>query len=67
MHGSPWDEEEDEGAVPAVHHAAHKGFLIEVQVQLARSVELRILETPAVVHILQEQRIGGRERIYMIH
>lgn len=55
VHGGPRDEEEDEGAVAAVHHAAYKGFLTEVQVQLARSVELRILETPAVIYVLQEQ------------
>lgn len=29
-HGSPWYEEEDEGAVATVHHTAHKDFLIEV-------------------------------------
>lgn len=57
VHGGPWDEEEDEGAVAAVHHTAHKGFFTEVQVQLAWRVELRILETPAVIHILQKQRI----------
>lgn len=55
MHGSPRDEEDDEGAVAALHHTAHKGFLTEVQVQLAWSVELRILETPAVIHILQKE------------
>ena len=40
-----------------MHHAAHESFLAEVHVQLARSVELRILETPAVVHILHKQMI----------
>lgn len=55
VHGGPWDEEEDEGAVAAVQHADHKGLLTEIHVQLARSVELRILETPAVIHILQKQ------------
>jgi len=58
VHGGPRDEEEDEGAVAAVHQAAHKGLLAEVQVQLARGVELWVLETPAVVHIL-----GGIGRI----
>lgn len=55
MHGGPRDEEEDEGAVAAVQHAAHEGFLTEVEVQLAWSVELRVLETPAVIHILHKQ------------
>lgn len=38
-----------------MHHAVHKGLFTEVQVELAGTVELRELETPAVVHILQEQ------------
>lgn len=62
MHGGPWDEEEDEGAVAAVQHAAHKGLLIEILVQWARSVELRILKTPAVIHILHTQRVREKER-----
>lgn len=53
MNGGPGDEEEDDGAVGAVHHTAQEDFLIEVHVQLARSVELRILEAPAVVHVLR--------------
>lgn len=61
MHGGPWDEEEDEGAVAALHHTAHKGFLTEVLVQLAWSVQLRILETPAVIHILQKTTVRERE------
>lgn len=56
--GGPRDEEEDERAVAAVHHAAHEGLLAEVEVELARRVELRILEAPAVVHVLQKR--GGR-------
>lgn len=54
-HGGPWDEEEDEGAVAALQHTAHKDFLAEEQVQLAWSVKLRIPETPAVIYILQKQ------------
>lgn len=57
MHGGPGDKEENEGAVAAVDHTAHKSFLIKVQVQLARRVELRILKTPTIIHILQKQRI----------
>lgn len=55
LHGGPGDEEEDEGAVGAVHQTAQEGFLAEVHVQLAWSVKLRILETPAVVHVLRRQ------------
>ena len=51
-HGRPGDEEEDQGAVRAVHHAADEGLLTEVLVQLPRNVELWILEAPPVIHIL---------------
>lgn len=60
VHGRPGDEEEDEGAVAAVQHAAQEGLLTEVQVELTRGVKLRVLETPAVVHVLQEPRGGER-------
>lgn len=56
LHGGPGDEEEDEGAVGAVHQTAQEGLLAEVHVQLAGSVELRILETPAVVHVLRRHQ-----------
>lgn len=56
LHGRPGDEEEDEGAVGAVQQAAQEGRLAEVHVQLARSVELRVLEAPAVVDVLRTQR-----------
>ena len=59
VHGRPRDEEEDEGAVGAVQQAAHEGLLTEVEVELTRRVELRILETPAVVHVLQKHSRGG--------
>lgn len=55
LHGRPGDEEEDEGAVGAVQQTAQEGLLTEVHVQLARSVKLRVLEAPAVVHVLRRQ------------
>lgn len=67
VHGGPRDEEEDEGAVAAVQHAAHKHLLTEVQVELARSVELRVLGAPAVVHILHKHSISERGQILMTH
>lgn len=56
LHAGPGDEEEDEGAVGAVQQAAQEGCLAEVHVQLAWSVKLRILETPAVVHVLRDNQ-----------
>lgn len=53
LHGGPGDEEEDEGAVGAVQETAQEGPLAEVHVQLAGPVKLRMLETPAVVHVLR--------------
>lgn len=55
LHGGPRDEEEEEGAVGAVDQAAQEGFLVEVHVLLTGSVKLRILEAPAVAHILQRE------------
>lgn len=55
MHGGPRDEEEDEGTVAAVQHAAEEGFLAEVHVELSRNVKLRVLEAPAVVHVLRNR------------
>ena len=51
-HGRVRDEEEDEGAEATVKCTLEEGHLAEVQVQLPRDVQLRVLETPGVVHIL---------------
>lgn len=46
------NEEEHQGAVATVEGALEEGLLVEVQVELARGVELWMLETPHVVDIL---------------
>lgn len=50
--GGVRDEEEHQGAVAAVQGALEEGHLAEVQVELARHVQLRVLEAPRVVHVL---------------
>uniref|UniRef100_A0A8D0AAL2 Uncharacterized protein n=1 Tax=Sander lucioperca TaxID=283035 RepID=A0A8D0AAL2_SANLU len=52
VHGCVRDEKEHHGAVAAVESTLEEGLLAEVQVELTGNVELRILETPHVVHIL---------------
>lgn len=52
VHGCPRDEEEDEWAVAAVQQGPRKGHLTEILVQLSRSVQLGVLETPAVIYVL---------------
>src|SRR4029434_9378404 len=61
--GGVGDEEEDQGAVAAVHHTAHEGPLTVVQVHLTRRVQRRAEETPAVVNILRRERERERERV----
>lgn len=53
------DEEQHQGAVPAVDGTFEEGRLAEVQAELAGNVELWVLETPRVVHILTSR---GRQR-----
>lgn len=57
MHGCVGDEEEHHGAVATVEGTLEEGLLVEVQVELTGDVELRMLETPHVIHIL-----ASRER-----
>lgn len=52
VQGGIRNEEEHQGAVAAVEGALEEGLLAEVQVELARDIELWILETPHVVDIL---------------
>lgn len=52
MHGCIGDEEEHQGAVAAVEGTLEEGLLAEVQVELTGNIELRMLETPNVIHIL---------------
>lgn len=59
MQSSVGDEEEHQGAVAAVDGTFEEGLLTEVQIQLTRNVELRMLETPHVVHVLTSR---GRRR-----
>lgn len=59
VHGCVGDEEEHHGAVAAVEGTFEEGLLVEVQVELPGDVELRMLETPHVIHILTSR---GRER-----
>lgn len=53
------DEEEHQGAVTTVEDTFNEGCLAEVQVELTGKVELRMLKTPHVVHILTSR---GRQR-----
>lgn len=59
IYGCVGDKEEHQGAVAAVEGTLDEGLLAEVQVELTRNVELRMLETPHVVHILTSR---GRQR-----
>lgn len=59
IYGCVGDKEEHQGAVAAVEGTLHEGLLAEVHVELTRNVELRMLETPHVVHILTSR---GRQR-----
>lgn len=59
IQGGVRDEEEHQRAVAAVEGALEEGRLAEVQVELARDVELWMLEAPHVVHILTSR---GRQR-----
>lgn len=51
-HGCPRDEEEDEWAVAAVQQDPREGHFTEILVQLSRSIQLGVLETPAVIYVL---------------
>ena len=55
VQGGVRDEEEHQGAVAAVEGTLEEGLLAEVEVELTGNVELRMLETPHVVHILRDE------------
>lgn len=52
MQGCVGDEEQHQGAVGSVENTFEEGLLAEIQVELTGNVELRMLKTPPVVHIL---------------
>lgn len=59
VHSSIGDKKEHQGAVAAVEGTFEEGLLAEVQVELTWNIELRMLETPHVIHILTSR---GRQR-----
>lgn len=54
IHGSVGDKEEDKRAVDAVEQTLDEGTYVEVHVELSRLIKLRVLQTPAVTHILKQ-------------
>lgn len=52
VQGKVGHKEQYQGAVAAVERTLHKGSQVKVHTQLTRPIKLRVLQTPAVVHIL---------------
>lgn len=55
IQGKVGHKEQHQGAVAAVEGTLQKDPLVKIHAQLTRPVKLRVLQTPAVVHILNRE------------